>query len=186
MRCPFPSLRLTKCALSRARGHSMSALTALAVGLVFFLPSCGIYSFSGSSIPSHIKTVSIPLFEDRTTQPGLAEELTRSVRQAYIENNSLKVTEQAANSLLRVALTGYRHEPSSYDEQGTVREYRVVITATAVFRDEQKGLALWKDNNIPARGLYTAESPAETETDGRRRALKDLSDYLIENTISGW
>ncbi len=156
--------------------------------VAFLLPllSCGIYSFTGSSIPSHLKTVAIPLFEDRTTQPGLAAELTRSVRQAYIENNSLRVTEQGANATLLVTLTGYRNEPSSYDEQGYVREYRVVITAAAVFRDEQKKTDLWKEDNITARGPYTVSSPAETEEDGKRRALKELSTYLIENTLSGW
>jgi hypothetical protein len=148
--------------------------------------SCGFYSFSGSSIPSHIKTVSIPLFANKTTEPGIAEGLTNTIRQAYISNNALQVTEKNANSTLLVTITAYRNEPFNYDASGNVRTYRVVISASGLFRDEVKNKDIWSENNITCEGTYSADSPRESEDDGQQRAMKELANILIESTISGW
>jgi outer membrane lipopolysaccharide assembly protein LptE/RlpB len=158
--------------------------------LCLFLPfmlQCGIYTFSGSTLPSHIKTVSIPLFTNKSMEPGVAEELTRMVTQAYITNNTLRVTEKKAHSALRVTLLEYKNEPFTYDAQGLVREYRVVIRASAEFRDEKKNKDIWKNDNIVMYGVYSSEAPnIEKESDGKARAMKQMGDFLIENTISGW
>lgn len=148
---------------------------------------CGIYTFSGSTLPSHIKTVAIPLFVNQTMEPGLSEELTQRIRDAYISNNALKLTEKRAHSTLQVTLRSYRHAPFTYDEQGNVREYRVTIAASGIFRDERKNKDLWKEDNIVCYGTYSVESRnRESERVGKQRAMQDLSRILIENTISGW
>ena len=161
---------------------------SLNIALLFLLlTSCGIYTFSGSTLPLYIKTVSIPLFTNKTMEPGIAEEMTRKIRQAFILNNSIKVTEHKAHSVLLVTLTGYRNEPYTYDQSGNIREYRVTISASAVFKDKRKDNDIWKENNIVCYGVYsTLPQNRETEVQGKRRAMDDLSNILIENTISGW
>ena len=37
---------------------------------------CGIYSFSGSTLPSHLKTVGVPIFENRTAEFGIDQQIT--------------------------------------------------------------------------------------------------------------
>ena len=116
-------------------------------------------------------------------EPGIAEALTNTIRQAYISNNTLQVTEKNAQALLGVTITGYKNEPFSYDAGGTVKEYRVTITASAVFSDEKKSKSIWQENNITCQGIYTT---SENEETGKQRAIKELASILIENTISGW
>ena len=152
--------------------------------LILLLSNCGIYTFSGSALPAHIKTVSIPMFVNKTPQPGIAEEMTRMITQAYVSDNRLKVTEKNANSSLNVSITGYANDPFSYDESGNVREYRVTIRASAVFRDEVKSSDIWSKDNIVCFGNYLASS--ETEETGKQLAMKQIANILIENTISGW
>ncbi|MEE9117128.1 MAG: hypothetical protein V3U02_00860, partial [Calditrichia bacterium] len=57
---------------------------SLLVGLSI---SCGYYSFTGS-IPSDIKTVAVPLFDDNTSFPGVREDLTNNVIDAFINDNT--------------------------------------------------------------------------------------------------
>ncbi|MCH7954892.1 MAG: hypothetical protein IIC40_04020, partial [Candidatus Marinimicrobia bacterium] len=50
----------------------MSAIIAASTVVI----GCGPYSFSGSSIPSHIKSVAIPIFENETAEFGIKEKVT--------------------------------------------------------------------------------------------------------------
>ena len=53
------------------------------LSFIFFLySSCGYYSFKGS-LPSHIKRVAIPLFDNNTAYPGIHEDLTDKVTEDY-------------------------------------------------------------------------------------------------------
>ena len=148
------------------------------------MPGCAIYSFSGSALPAYIQTVAIPMFDNKTMEPGIAEEMTRTITQEYITNNRLRVVEKDANATLLVTIIGYANDPFSYDAPGTVREYRVTIRASALFRDEKKGKDIWKEDNIICYGTYAAST--ENQDTGKRKAMKSLADILIENTISGW
>lgn len=151
------------------------------------MSGCGVYTFSGSALPSHIKTVAIPLFENTSLEPGIAEEMTRIITKEYISNGALRVVEKKPHASLNVTITGYTSEAHNYNAQGDVREYRIIIKAAAVFRDEIKGKDIWKEDNIICSGNYSSEAgSSETEETGKERAMQDLARILIENTISGW
>ncbi len=148
---------------------------------------CGIYTFSGSTLPSYIKTVSIPVFVNKTMEPGIAEEMTRKVKQSYIRNNTLKIREKNAQSSLIVILNSYTNKPFTYDQNGNVREYKVIISANATFKDEVKNKIIWEKNNIVCYGIYSINGQTrETERNGKEKAFTNLSNILIENTIAGW
>ena len=48
------------------------------------------YSFSGASVPPHLKTIAIPFAEDRSGsgEPGLRELLTEKLTQKFIDDNN--------------------------------------------------------------------------------------------------
>ena len=63
------------------------------LGLII-LTSCGPYSFTGSSIPGHIKTIAIPLFEDRTSEFEIKEKLTDYIIDEVTRDNTLKIANE--------------------------------------------------------------------------------------------
>ena len=63
------------------------AITALGVG------GCG-YSFRGT-LPSHVRTIAVPIFANRTQQPGVESIITRAVVQAFVTNGRLQVVRPA-------------------------------------------------------------------------------------------
>ena len=57
--------------------------------LSIFITSCGIYSFTGASIPNGAETVSVAYFQNNalTVQPSLSNTITESVkRHPYLTN----------------------------------------------------------------------------------------------------
>ncbi len=66
--------------------------------MTFF--SCGFYSLAGS-IPSHIKSISIPLMENQTAEFGLAESITDGIIDQFNGAGILLLEDSdAANSIL--------------------------------------------------------------------------------------
>jgi len=53
----------------------------LIAAMMINFTACGTYSFTGSSVPGHLKTIAIPIAQDRSGAgiPGLRELLTQEI-----------------------------------------------------------------------------------------------------------
>jgi len=162
-------------------------LFTLNVSFVLFLAGC-VYSFSGSSVPKHLKTIAIPLFEDQSGfgEPNLKENFTTSLINLFINDNSLEVAERnTADSILEGSIVSVQDAPSviSPGGGGQVSVRRVTITVHVTFQDLKLRKKMW-DKNFSNWGEYN------TSGDTRATALTDAvskvtQDILIE-TVSGW
>ena len=66
----------------------------VALGWLAALAGCGVYGFSSSLLPAHIKTVGVPLMENTTDRRDLATALADSLVNAFIDDNTLKVASE--------------------------------------------------------------------------------------------
>src|SRR5690606_19485044 len=69
---------------------------------------CCAYSFTGSSVPEHLNSISIPVADDRSGsgESGLREEFTNLLTQKFVDDNSLAVTERVnADAVLETVIT---------------------------------------------------------------------------------
>jgi len=92
------------------------------VALVTLLTSvlvaaCGVYSFSGASIPDHLQTVAIPIVEDRATggPAGLDQQLTDALVERFADRSRLSLTEdeEDADAVVRATIERYAIAPVS-------------------------------------------------------------------------
>jgi outer membrane lipopolysaccharide assembly protein LptE/RlpB len=149
--------------------------------IVFLLSGC--YTFSGSGLPKHIKTVSIPFFDNQTTEIGLGEDLRDETVQAILDHNVLKLAEEEGDAILEIDIMEYLHGPHTYDNTGQVKEYKVVIKAAFRFTDAKKDEVLWEDVRS-FLGIYNYVT--ETEADGLKLAKDQFQETILDNTISSW
>ena len=63
-----------------------------AVLLCLIINSCWLYSFKGT-LPPGIKSIAIPLFEDRTAEFNNQRQVTDKIRLGFFTENLLKVTD---------------------------------------------------------------------------------------------
>lgn len=151
--------------------------------LMFIAAGCIRYSFTGSTLPSYIKSVNIPLVENRSTEIGLEEKLRESVYSSFSSINLLQITEGTADSELRLAINSYRNVPDEYDASGNVKSYKVVLDVSVNFLDLKENDPLF-EGIIQGLGVYNHLS--ESEETGVQTALKMINEIIINNTISGW
>ena len=146
---------------------------------------CGPYSFSGSSIPSHIKSVAIPIFENETAEFGIKEKVTDALLENFISENILKISDKKnADSIIRGTIMKITDVPFTFDENEIVQEYRVTIYLNLVWHDQVKDNELF-DGKINGWGVYPANSPEERD-DGIEKAIERLITEITNKTLSGW
>jgi hypothetical protein len=151
--------------------------------LFLVLPGCVRYSFTGSTLPAHIKSASIPLVENVSAQIGLEERLREAVYSSFSSINILRLTDNAPDAELRLKILSYANLPDEYDVAGNVKTYKVVIDVGVVFMDLRENEALYEGT---ARGVGVYDHTSENEETGLQNALKMINDFIINNTISGW
>jgi len=152
-------------------------------------PGCG-YTVH-NSLPSNIKTLAIPVFANNTVQSGLADDVTRALVDAFLNNRQLKIVqERDANAVLRGAIVAYKNQVFGYTSQERATQYEIVLTVQATFRDMVKNRDLWREDALTVRTTYNvvavAGQPAQTELDGRNDAIQKLADQIVSRTVQGW
>lgn len=161
----------------------MSRILPLLIIFPLLSLSCIHYSFSGSTLPAHIRTVSIPIPDNASSQTGLEETLRDAMDRAFANNNQLRVMPSGGDAELQMNIVSYSNNPDEYDASGNVKTYRVAISVAVRFYDTRENKALY-DNTVVAAGIYNHDN--ETEIVGRDNALKKIGEMIINNTIAGW
>jgi Lipopolysaccharide-assembly len=168
-----------------------NAIRLARLGLCLLVGGCGAYSFSSSLLPSHIKTIGIPLMENRTDRRDLATALADSLTEAFIHDNTLKVVdERDADAVVEGTILEYNRAPFTYDANENVQTYRVEIVLEARFVDVRKNSVLWEEKHLSQWDTYNfvavGGQPAETEETAIGRVLAKIRDDILNRSIQGW
>lgn len=168
-----------------SRAASPAAL--LAAGLC--LASCA-YTSSPALLPSHLKTVAIPTFENATTQYTLEQDLTQAVVARFVRDNHLKVVdEKSADCVVRAKITVYKNSVFGFTSSAESQEYRVTIAVQVTFKDLVKNRELWTDEIVRTANYYVQDVPgqaARTELDGQTEAIGKIADEILTRSVEGW
>ena len=155
--------------------------------LVSFFTGCGIYSFTNSSLPSHLKTVNIPLFMNQSLEAGIADEVTQELNKEMLGKNLLSIVSDRGDATITGRITHYDNTPYTYGTSGTrnvdIDQYRVQISAEVEFLDNKKNEALFK-GVVSGEGIYNFKT--EDIKVGREKAVKDIVQRILEKSIQSW
>jgi hypothetical protein len=155
--------------------------------VLFLWCSCGFYTFSGSTLPSHLKTVDIPLFANQSLMPNVAEEVTDALTKRIVSMNLLRISSGRGDATIQGRVVDYSNTPRTYGTSGarqvTVSEYVVHITVDVEFTDNKANSSLFK-GKITGEGIY--DFTAQNEALGRANAEKDVVDQILQHSVQSW
>ena len=103
--------------------------------IIFSLGSCGIYSFSGASIPAEAKTINIAYFENKATlvEPSLSQILTDKLKNRFSSQTQLNITSTGGDLQIEGFITEYKTEPLAIQPDQTAALNRLTITLEVNF-----------------------------------------------------
>jgi hypothetical protein len=149
---------------------------------------CGVYSFTGASVPAHIKTISIPIADDRSGagEPNLRESLTQTLIQKFIDDNTLRVTERNnANAVLECTITGFSNAPSVVSAGENVTTRRITISVLVTYRDLVQKKNIF-EKTFTNYGDYPPLGSVSDRTNAITTAVDKITDDILLDTVSGW
>jgi len=149
------------------------------------------YSTSSALLPTHLKTVAVPVFENGTTEYTLEQQVTDAVIARFVNDNHLKVVdERSADLLVKGRILGYRNAVFGFNTAVNAQEYRITIAVSVVLKDQVKNREIWNDGNlIRTSNYYVVDVPgdsAKTELDGRKQAIDKIAEEILARTVEGW
>lgn len=148
------------------------------------LASCARYHF-GYTLPEGIRSIHIPTFINRTSEPQIETTLTSATIRQIQKSGGLKVVgKDMADGTAQVELLSYDLEPVRYESatRVTAKEYRVTITAHVVLMRAADQVKLIDQNVVADRTFQVGGNL----TAAKREVLPDISEtlaYVISDAI---
>jgi hypothetical protein len=164
--------------------HQYITVTVI-IAISLALVSCSIYSFSGSTLPGHIRTVHIPVFINSTLEPGINDEITTELSKEVLKSQ-LRPANEDADAVIRGTVTRYTNQPQTFGAGGAevnVEQYIVRISTEVEFYDNVKDEQIYK-GSVSGEGLYNFET--EDEQVGRDKAIRNLVEKIMQNSVQMW
>jgi len=158
-----------------------------AIVIVALVSGCGIYSFTGASIPPHLKRIYIPTFQDKSSSGlvTLKDNLTDEVTTRLTTQSSFELgTQQAADCRLEGSVIVYSNQPYIISQGQSVKSNRISVRVTVVYRDLVKKEVIW-ENNFENWSDYTiGDQTAEKEA--LKEVITKLADDIFSKVVSNW
>jgi len=155
---------------------------------ILYISGCS-YSFTGSSVPNHLKSISIPFCLDRSGsgEPQMADDFTNTLIEQFISDNSLSVTDKAkADALLDCTINSISDAPTIIEGGENVSARRLTINARVIYKDFVMKKTVF-DKKFSNYGDY--ENSGDIPTN-RGNAIQTAIDRITEDillaVVSDW
>ncbi|HET9951486.1 MAG TPA: LptE family protein [Candidatus Eisenbacteria bacterium] len=167
-------------------GRSLAAAIAAAA----IVGSGCAYTATGV-LPSHLKTLAIPVFGNNTVEFRLADDVTEAITNAFIADRRLRIgRERDADAVLRGTVLLYRNQVYGFTTEERATQYEILLVVQVSFRDQVKNRVIWKEDQLSVRTTYNVvavgDTPALTESDGRAAVVQKLAEQIVSRTVQGW
>ncbi len=152
---------------------------------ILLLTSCAYYSFKGS-LPSYIKTIAIPLFDNQTPDPGVPETLNQLLTTEFIKDNTLKVVDESkADLILSGTIMPIRLQPAVVREGEEVAEDKLVVSVKVKCEDVKTSKTLF-EKTFQQYSPLDASAGLEEREQAINDALQLIAEDILNATLGAW
>jgi len=147
------------------------------------------YSFTGASVPAHLKTVAIPMFDDRSGSGifKLKEDLTSVLTQKFVEDNSLRVAEKnIANCIVEGIITSASDTPSQISGGEQIKTNRFTINVKVVFRDLVNKKVIFEKTFTNYKDYSTLNDITSARQSAIAESIKLVAEDILLGVVSNW
>ena len=154
----------------------------MVIVLALLCQGCGIYSFSGASIPPEAKTVSVQYFPNQAQliNPTLSNDFTTALRDAMMNQTSLDMVDSGGDLAFEGEITDYRTTPVAITAGQTAALNRLTITVNVRFVnmfDESK--------NFETKFSHYEDYPSEQDLNAVQESLTGtIIEALVEDVFN--
>ena len=154
----------------------------LTILLSISLTSCGIYSFTGASIPTEAKTISVDYFNNKaaTVQPTLSQVFTERLKDMFLEQTNLSLSENEGDLGFSGYISKYQIKPMAIKANETAGQNRLTIAVKVTYNN-----SLDSENNFEQTfSRYRDYDSAQNISDIENTLIEEITNELAEDIFN--
>ena len=161
-------------------------IIALNIILTF---SCGIYSFTGSSIPKEANSVYVEKIENNAslTNPEFSQILTNSLINRFLNETKLSIKEDSSADLVfQGEILDYTINPISINSNENASQNRLTITIKLIYTDNISESQSFEKNYTNYTDFNSDLDFLEIEESLNNLIIEDLIESIFNDAFSNW
>ena len=170
------------------------SIRTLYISLVLFaaslmVSSCGIYSFTGTSIQPDVKTVTINYLEYKAQKvnPSLSNDLTEALRDKFIKLTKLEQVDIDGDLELIGAITGYDVRATAINAQEQAAQNRLTVTVKLSFVNRKHPEDDFDDKSFSAYADFDAMQSLEAvQSSLCEEIIEKLCEDMFNASVANW
>jgi hypothetical protein len=155
------------------------------LAITLLLNGCGYHLVgTGSSLPTHLKTLFIPVFSNSSSEPEIHRELTSNIIDSFITDGRLKIVRKGdSDMLMKGNLYYYDLKAVSFSSSDFVSDYIVELGVDVEVIDKVND-KLYIKNKFKTKWDYKATSDIINTESARLAALEEAYKELGNRLVS--
>lgn len=167
---------------------SICTVAAL-VAAMFVVHSCGIYSFTGTSIQPDVKTVTINYFEYQALKvnPSLSNDLTTALQDKFLRLTKLEQVDMDGDIEITGAITGYDVKATAITANEQAAQNRLTVSVKISFTNRKYPEDDFPDKSFSAFADFDASQSLDAvEASLCEEIIEQLCDDMFNATVANW
>ena len=164
---------------------SNRVLTILSLICISLFAGC--YSFTGGSVPDHLKTISLTAVQDNSGfgNPRFRDVLTRSLLDKFRNDNTLVLVESNGDAQLQSTIIRINDDVVSVSPGEVERVRRITVSVETEYTDYVKRKQVWK-RTFSNFQVYLISQGQQAREDAVIAALQQIGEDILLAVVSGW
>ena len=152
------------------------------------LTSCGIYSFTGASIPTEAKTVSVQYFSNKaaTVQPTLSQVFTERLKDMFVEQTNLTLSENEGDLAFSGYISKYQIKPMAIQSNETAWQNRLTIEVNVTFKSTIDTKTNFEQIFSRYSDYNSSDNISEIEETLIDKISKELVEDIFNKAVVNW
>ena len=172
----------------RTISSALAAAFALAVTM-FIVQSCGIYSFTGTSIQPDVQTVTINYFEYQALKvnPSLSNQMTEALQEKFRKLTKLEQVDMDGDLEIRGTVTGYDVKATAVSASEQATQNRLTVSVKVSFMNRKYPEDDFDDKGFSAYADFDATQSLDAVESGLcEEIVEQLCEDIFNATVANW
>ena len=151
------------------------------------LAGCANYRWT-SSVPEELRTVAVPVFENRTSSPELGTIVTQYVLREFQREGTFTISRSGSSALeVQGSIVKASRDPAAFDRGYGSRasEYRYTVVAEVSLINKDTGKVLMNNRRYAAETTFlTRGDLITTQRDAAARIAQDFARQIVDDVTA--
>ena len=168
---------------------STLGVAAALIATMFIVHSCGIYSFTGTSIQPDVKTVTVNYFEYQALKvnPSLSNDMTTALQDKFLKLTKLEQVDMDGDIEITGAITGYDVKATAITANEQAAMNRLTVTVKINFVNRKYPEDDFENKSFSAYADFDAmQSLDAVQGDLCVDIVEQLCDDIFNATVANW